>query len=183
MRKTNHILHGVLTLVTVGIWSLGWGIIILRNWAYNESHGYNDLKRNGHPLTPQFVESRVRYSSFSTPILVPVDSVDSELLASVKKQALDAMPATYLPKAPTPKKKSFRDETESREFGIDEELTKMFEEMGITDPEDMQRVIDAALADDTTKSPRNRLLFSFGGYAKQLIDENDLQIPVGSGAT
>lgn len=175
MRKTNHILHGVLTLVTVGIWSLGWGIIILRNWAYNESHGYNDLKRNGHPVMPEFVESRIRYSSFSTPILVPVDSVDSEVLASAQKLAADAAPKTYLPKAPIPKKKSFYDSTETREFELDEELTKMFEEMGINDTEDMQKIIDLAIADTETKSPRDRLLFSFGGYARQLIEESDLR--------
>lgn len=200
MRKTNHILHGVLTLVTVGIWGLGWGAITLRNWAYNESRGYNDLKRRGHPVTSSFVESSVRFSGSGSYILIPAGADEKELLkvshrlATEKSIPLSELvvelgsqpdgarqvsidgPATFLPKAPR-KKKLVTGDVITREFVLDEELMEMFQEIGITDPADMQTIIDLSLADTSTEWPRNRLLLSFGDYAKALIRESGLQIP------
>lgn len=194
MRKTNHILHGVLTLGTVGVWGLGWGAIALRNWAHNESKGYNDLKLSGQPVTSSFVESVVRFSGSGSYILTPVDP-DEELLSAVahristqKSHPLSDLtaelglqseshsaPATYLPKSPL-KKKPITGDVITREFVLDKELTEMFEEIGIKDPTDMQKIIDLALADTSTALPRNRLLLSFGNYAKNLIRESGLQI-------
>lgn len=200
MRKTNHILHGALTLVTVGIWGLVWGVITLRNWSYNESHGYNDLSKNGEPIPTNFVESTVRYPTHSVLSSVAIisdgqlDEVVAHRIATQKSHPLSQLvdelgldgevtvPATrgtYLPKAPIKKKeKSVFGEEIKREFVLDQELTKMFEDMGIKDPEDMQKIIDASLADTATALPRNRLLLSFGNYARKLISDNSLDITI-----
>lgn len=175
MRKTNHILHGVLTLLTVGIWGIGWGMIALRNWSFNESHGYNDLQRNGRPVTSSFVEPTVRYSSHGSFVLASVTPVDGGSLVAPKKSPKPEGPKTFLPKAPI-KKRSLTAEAQKREFVLDQELTEMFEEIGVRDPADMQKIIDAALADTATALPRNRLLLSFGNYARKLIQDNNLQI-------
>lgn len=175
MRKTNHILYAVLTLLTAGIGGIGWGIIALRNWAYNESRGYNDLKRGGHHVTPSFVEPRVRYSSHGSFVLASITLVDGRALVTPKRSINSEGPKTYLPKAPV-KKKSLTAEAQKREFVLDQELTEMFEEIGVRDPADMQKIIDAALADTSTALPRNRLLLSFGNYARTLIKTNDLHI-------
>lgn len=200
MRKTNHILHGALTLVTVGVWGLGWGMIALRNWSYNESHGYNDLSKNEEPVPANFVESTVRYpshSQLSSVAIVPdgnLNEVVAHRIATQKAQPLSKLvnelglegevtiPATrgtYLPKAPIKKKeKSVFGEEIKREFVLDQELTKMFQDMGIKDPGDMQKIIDASLADTTTALPRNRLLLSFGNYARKLISDNSLDVTI-----
>jgi hypothetical protein len=178
MRKTNHILHGVLTLLTVGIWGIGWGMIALRNWAYNESHGFNDAKRNGQPIDPGSTESNIRYSSHGSFVLSSVTCVDEAGNVTspvIKRPVSTGGPKTFLPKSPVKKKPAFNDEVK-REFALDSELTEMFEEIGVRDPADMQKIIDAALADTATALPRNRLLLSFGNYARTLIKDNDLQI-------
>lgn len=197
MRKTNHVLHGMLTLLTVGAWGVGWGVITLRNWAYNESRGFNDPQHDGKGSGSR---PNIRYSSRGSSGVVSVMIVDnlnetvahriatqqsrplSELVSeldldsSVTAQPRIATgPATFLPRAPSKKKERVTDEVK-RDFELDKELTEMFEEMGIRDPADMQKIIDCALADTSTALPRNRLLLSFGNYARKIIQENDLQI-------
>lgn len=176
MRKTNHILHGALTLLTVGFWGIGWGMIALRNWAYNESHGFNDPQRSGQSALGD-AESNIRYSSHGSFVLASITPVDGSALLSARpvKRPVSVLGSTFLPKVPTKKRPIFGDEIK-REFVLDQELTEMFEEIGVRDPADMQKIIDLALADTATALPRNRLLLSFGNYARSLIKDNDLQI-------
>lgn len=198
MRKTNHVLHGVLTLLTVGVWGIGWGAITLRNWSYNESHGFNDPQHDGKTSDSR---PHIRYSTRGSSGVVSIMIVDdinetvAQRIATQQSRPLSELvreldldspvtaapriatgPATFLPRAPAKKKERVTDEVK-REFELDKELTEMFEEMGVHDPADMQKIIDAALADTSTALPRNRLLLSFGNYARKLIQDNDLQIP------
>lgn len=188
MRKTHHILHGAISLLTIGLWIPGWTIIALRNWSHNELESAPAPKQVA-PAAP--VESFAGHSGGGFYFMVEASpsvqfNATGAAVAAAPKEfysppryatdtQMPGAPATYLPKSRR-QLAGYRAEVDPRHFELDQELTKMFEEIGVTDPTDMQKIIDAALADTATKSPKNRLLLSFGGYAKKLIQEQDLQI-------